>query len=175
MTEEHRLRVTRASSTIQAVYKVIVVGTDGSDTARVAVQTATTLASLTGATLHVVHAAKRKDPGVISFAATGGVSELAAADHNKEIAAESREICEEAAVEARRLGVDVKLHAVPGEPADALIEVAEAEGADLIVVGNRRMSGARRFVLGSVPNTVSHHCPCSLLIADTTSADHASA
>jgi nucleotide-binding universal stress UspA family protein len=153
------------------VYKVIVVGTDGSDTARVAVQKATTLASLTGATLHVVHAAQRRSPGVIAFAASGGVSELAAADKNKAIVAESREICEQAATEARRLAVEFKLHPVAGEPADALIAVAEDVGADLLVVGNRGMSGARRFVLGSVPNTVSHHCPCSLLIVDTTSDD----
>ena len=153
------------------VYSVIVVGTDGSDTADIAVQQATTLASLTGATLHVVHAAERRSPGAVSFAASGGLSELAAADKNKAIVAESRRICVESATEARRIGVEVKLHAVPGEPADALIAVAENVGADLLVVGNRGMSGARRFVLGSVPNTVSHHCPCSLLIVDTTS-DH---
>jgi nucleotide-binding universal stress UspA family protein len=153
------------------VYKVIVVGTDGSDTARVAVEAATRLASLTGATLHILHAAERRSPGVIAFAASGGVSELAAADKNKAIAAESRRICEEAATEARRLAVEVELHSVSDEPADALIGVAETVGADLLVVGNRGMSGARRFVLGSVPNTVSHHCPCSLLIVDTTS-DH---
>jgi nucleotide-binding universal stress UspA family protein len=153
------------------VYKVIVVGTDGSDTAGIAVQQATTLASLTGATLHVVHAAERRSAGVVAFAASGGLSELAAADKNKAIVAESRRICEESATEARSIGVAVKLHALPSEPADALIAVAEDVGADLLVVGNRGMSGARRFVLGSVPNTVSHHCPCSLLIVDTTS-DH---
>src|SRR4051812_20667597 len=103
------------------MYEVIVVGTDGSDTARIAVGEATSLASLTGATLHVVHAAARRSPGVIAFAASGGVSELAAADKNKVIAAESRQLCEEAATEARRLGLDVKIHAVPGEPAEALI------------------------------------------------------
>jgi len=152
------------------VYKVIVVGTDGSDTARIAVGEATTLASLTGATLHIVHAAPRRTPGVIAFAASGGVSEIAAADKNKAIVAESRRICEDAATEARSLGVEVKIHPVAGEAADALISVAEDVGADLLVVGNRGMSGARR-VLGSVPNTVSHHSPCSLLIVDTTSDD----
>ncbi len=153
------------------MYTVIVVGTDGSETARVAVVAATTLASLTGATLHVVHAAQRRSPGVIAFAASGGVSELAAADKNKAIAADSVRIFEEATTEAERLGVAVKLHAVSSEPADALVTIAEEVGADLLVVGNRGMSGARRFVLGSVPNSVSHHCPCSLLIVDTTSDD----
>jgi nucleotide-binding universal stress UspA family protein len=169
------LRPIAPASTIPVVYQVIVVGTDGSDTARVAVREATTLASLTGATLHVVHAAQQRSPGVIAFAASGGVSELAARDKNKAIAAESRRICEEAATEARSLAVEVELHAVSGEAAEALIAVAELVGADLLVVGNRGMSGARRFVLGSVPNTVSHHCPCSLLIVDTTSAAGAAA
>ena len=61
----------------------------------------------------------------------------------------------------------IEMHSVPGEPADVLIGVAEEFGAGLVVVGNRGMSGARRFILGSVPNKVSHHCPCSLLIVDT--------
>ena len=57
-----------------------------------------------------------------------------------------------------------------GDAADALIRVATNARADLIVVGNRGMAGARRFVLGSVPNKVSHHCPSSLLIVDTSQA-----
>jgi nucleotide-binding universal stress UspA family protein len=169
------LRATPSTATILFVYQVIVVGTDGSVRASIAVHEATTLASLTGATLHIVRAAQKRDPGVIAFTASGGVSEIAAADKNREIAAESRRICEEAATEARRLGVEVRLHEAWDEPADALVGIAEDVGADLLVVGNRGMSGARRFVLGSVPNTVSHHCPCSLLIVDTTSAADAAA
>lgn len=153
------------------VYKVIVVGTDGSGRANLAVGQATELASWSGATLHIVHATQRRAPGVIAFAASGGVSEIAAADKNKAIAAESRRVCAEAAAEARSHGVTVKVHAVAGEPADALLAVAGEVDADLLVVGNRGMTGARRFVLGSVPNTVSHHSPCSLLIVDTTSDD----
>jgi nucleotide-binding universal stress UspA family protein len=54
-----------------------------------------------------------------------------------------------------------------GDPADAIIDAAEEEGADLIVVGNRGMQGAKRFLLGSVPNRVAHHAPCSVLIVHT--------
>jgi nucleotide-binding universal stress UspA family protein len=50
------------------------------------------------------------------------------------------------------------------------VKVASAASADLVVVGNRGMSGMRRFVLGSVPNKVAHHCPTSLLIVDTSQA-----
>ena len=55
-----------------------------------------------------------------------------------------------------------------GDPADAILDVAEERDADLIVVGNKGMTGAKRFLLGSVPNKVSHHAPCSVLIIRTT-------
>ena len=66
--------------------------------------------------------------------------------------------------------MQAETHNVGGDPADALMRVATDTGADLLVVGNRGMAGARRFVLGSVPNKVSHHCPASLLIVDTSKA-----
>ena len=56
----------------------------------------------------------------------------------------------------------------PGRPADAILDVAEEKDADLIVVGNKGMTGAKRFLLGSVPNKVSHHAPCSVMIIRTT-------
>ena len=59
-------------------------------------------------------------------------------------------------------------YAREGDPADAILDVAEERGADLIVVGNKGMTGAKRFLLGSVPNKVSHHAPCSVLIIRTT-------
>ena len=55
-----------------------------------------------------------------------------------------------------------------GDPADAILDVAEQVNADLIVVGNKGMTGAKRFLLGSVPNKVSHHAPCSVIIIRTT-------
>lgn len=56
-----------------------------------------------------------------------------------------------------------------GDPADALIGLADAEHADLIVVGNKGMAGAQRFLLGSVPNKISHQAGCDVLVAHTTS------
>ena len=69
---------------------------------------------------------------------------------------------------AAAAGVTVERHARQGDPADAILDVAEEIGADLIVVGNKGMTGAKRFLLGSVPNKVSHHAPCSVLIIRTT-------
>jgi nucleotide-binding universal stress UspA family protein len=68
---------------------------------------------------------------------------------------------------ARSAGVEVKIHGKAGAPADAICEVAAEVDADLIIVGNKGMKGVRR-VLGSVPNSVAHQAPCSVLIAATT-------
>ena len=73
-----------------------------------------------------------------------------------------------AAAEARAAGIEVRTHPVEADPADAILNVAEEIKADLIVVGNKGMTGARRYILGSVPNNVSHHAPCSVIIVRTT-------
>src|ERR671925_442344 len=73
-----------------------------------------------------------------------------------------------AAAQAQELGLEVASFARQGDPADAILDVAEEQRADLIVVGNKGMTGAKRFLLGSVPNKVSHHAPCSVLIIRTT-------
>ena len=79
------------------------------------------------------------------------------------------DLLQTAAQEARGAGVGgVETFARQGDAADAILDVAEEQRADLIVVGNRGMTGAKRFLLGSVPNKVSHHAPCSVLIVRTT-------
>jgi len=76
---------------------------------------------------------------------------------------------EESRREALDAGVgDVETFARQGDAADAILDVAEEQRSDLIVVGNKGMTGAKRFLLGSVPNKVSHHAPCSVLIVRTT-------
>ena len=73
-----------------------------------------------------------------------------------------------AATTAKEAGIEATTHAREGEPADAILDVAEETHADLVVVGNKGMTGAKRFLLGSVPNKVSHHAPCSVYIVRTT-------
>jgi nucleotide-binding universal stress UspA family protein len=75
---------------------------------------------------------------------------------------------EAAAEVARAAGVEAHTYPRQGDPADAILDVAEEREADLIIVGNKGMTGAKRFLLGSVPNKVSHHAPCSVLIIRTT-------
>ena len=66
-------------------------------------------------------------------------------------------------------GVAIDTKVAEGEPSAALIEACRAGDYDLMVLGNRGMTGVTRFLrLGSVPNKVSHHLPCSVLIVKTT-------
>jgi nucleotide-binding universal stress UspA family protein len=147
------------------LFKRIVVGTDGSETAAEAVRQAIELAKVTEATLDVVSAyepvpgdrlreEEQEVPGDIAYAV--GPRE----DVNV--------VLEGAEAEAKQAGVEVRTHPREGDPADALLDVAEECGAELIVVGNKGMTGARRFLLGSVPNKISHHAPCGVYIVRTT-------
>ena len=143
----------------------IVVGTDGSETAAQAVTQAIELAKLSGAQLSIV-SAYSPAPG----RRVQAEQQEAPADVHYELG--PREdvnlVLDAAAAEAKKAGVDVQTHPVEADPADAILNVAEETKADLIVVGNKGMTGARRYLLGSVPNNVSHHAPCSVLIARTT-------
>jgi nucleotide-binding universal stress UspA family protein len=132
----------------------IVVGTDGSPTAKRAVAEAVRLAGALGAELHIVSA---WEP--MTGVAAGFVMPPVEEDPTAEALAE-------AADAVRSADVPVKTHAVRGGAPDALLDVAAAVGANLIVVGNQRMHGARR-VLGSVPNAVSHRARCNVLIVST--------
>lgn len=68
--------------------------------------------------------------------------------------------------EYRRAGVDATTAIGEGKPAKVLLEEAVAVGAEMIVVGNRRMQGVSR-VLGSIANEVAHHAPCDVYIVKT--------
>ena len=80
------------------------------------------------------------------------------------------ERAERAQIIAKEVGVkEVRRRTSSGDPASAIIEVAEDTGGDLIVVGSKGMASPSRFVLGSVPNKVSHHTPCDVMIVHTVS------
>lgn len=149
------------------MYGNIVVGTDGSDTAKIAVAHAIALAQAGGGTVHVVHAYQNVSLGMAAIAAGTGGPAVDLDRLNSGLEGHAAEVVAEVVADCERGGVRVEPHIVSGEPADALVTIAEKVGADLVVVGNRGMSGMKRFMLGSVPNRISHHCPCSLLIVDT--------
>jgi nucleotide-binding universal stress UspA family protein len=147
------------------LFDSIVVGTDGSETAKEAVRQATELAKTLDAQIHLVSAyepvsdsrlreERREVPDDLQWM----VNPREDVDATLRAAAESIE----------ENGVEVSTYAREGDPADAILDVAEEKNADLIVVGNKGMTGAKRFLLGSVPNKVSHHAPSSVMIIRTT-------
>ena len=147
------------------MFSSIVVGTDGSATAGAAVQQAARLGRDSGATLHVVSAYRVAN----AHLAAPEVAMLAAAavDAQTEQQKATEQLLDETASKLRAEGLHVETYLCRGDAADAIIDVAEHEKADLIVVGNKGMTGTRRFLLGSVPNKVSHHAPCSVMIVRT--------
>jgi nucleotide-binding universal stress UspA family protein len=147
------------------VFQSIVVGTDGSDTARVAVDAAIELARLSGARLELVSAYEPVPAQRLRAEARQVPADLQWMVNPRE------DVDATLAAAAERVaaaGVQSRSWAREGDPADAILDVAEELAADLIVVGNKGMTGAKRFLLGSVPNKVSHHAPCSVMIIRTT-------
>jgi nucleotide-binding universal stress UspA family protein len=144
----------------------IVVGTDGSETASKAVREAAQLAAKVGAAVYLVSAFEPVSTQRLREESRQVPDDLAHMVNPREdvdaLLREAKEAVEEEGV------TDVHTMAREGDPADAILDVAEEHGLDLIVVGNKGMSGAKRFLLGSVPNKVSHHAPCSVLIVRTT-------
>ena len=140
------------------MYSTIVVGADGSDTAAEAVRHAAALAGQFDAHLHIVSAYK---PTPVDTRGLPPEVSNAVRDASK-----VESLLADLSSRLRPSGVRITTHACKGDAADAIIDVATQEDADLIVVGNKGMKGARR-VLGSVPNSIAHHAPCATLIVYT--------
>ena len=136
------------------MFSTIVVGTDGSQTAKRAVAVAADLARQMGGRLHLVNG--YRDPGGLGIATGRSRWEEA-----------SEAVLDEALDDPALSDLAVERHSVVGGPTDALVAVAEEIGADLIVVGNRGLQGARRTP-DSIPETVAHRAPCHVLIVKTT-------
>jgi nucleotide-binding universal stress UspA family protein len=147
------------------MFSSIVVGTDGSETAREAVTQAVELAGRLNATVHLVSAYEPVSGPRLRDGPAGEVR--AGADWAVNQLGEVEATLAEAAAVARQAGVAVAVYARQGDAADAILDVAEERGADLVIVGNKGLTGAKRFLLGSVPNKVSHYAPCSVMIIRT--------
>jgi len=139
---------------------IIVVGVDGSGTAKKAAESARDLAAAVGASLHVVSAFDSDRTEIFG----SGSDQWIVSD------ADGAENIAKTVAEGLSGSVKVTYSAARGKPADALIKEAERLDATMIVVGNRRMRGIGR-VLGSVANSVAHNAPCDVYIANTYDAD----
>ena len=143
----------------------IVVGTDGSETAGEAVRQATELAKAVGARIHLVSAFEPVGNQRLREERTQVPDDMQWMVNERE---DVEATLNTAADQIKEDGVKVEVFPREGDPADAILDVAEEQNADLIVVGNKGMTGAKRFLLGSVPNKISHHAPCSVMIIRTT-------
>jgi ubiquinone biosynthesis protein len=125
----------------------IVVATDRSKTAERAVAWAGELAGRYGAELVIVQVIPADNGEVDVAAAEESLSELA-----RELAGE-------------RGRAAVRVHP---DPPQAIVDAAADENADVLVVGNAGMSGRKEFLLGNVPNRISHNARCTVVIVNTT-------
>lgn len=145
--------------------ELILVGTDGSETATMAVSEAADLAANLDAKLLILTAFPNGADTTLGEQARN----MPAPKHwRSSRRAEAQEVLAQAVEALGRTDVPVETVAQEGDPAEAIISVAEARQADIIVVGNKGMTGIKRFLLGSVPSRVAHHAPCSVFIARTT-------
>ena len=139
------------ASVTATMYRKILVAADGSKTAAKAVDRAAEVARATGATVTVL---------------TVGPAEKALRTAQAEVERITNKIDADADTGAGTVEVQAKVD--QGDPSEVILDEATTGGYDLLVVGNKGMTGASRFLLGSVPNKISHHAPCALLIVRTT-------
>jgi nucleotide-binding universal stress UspA family protein len=136
---------------------VYVIGIDGSRTAATAAERAGSLAAETNADIHVVCAYRESGSSTVGVGSdTFTFSGLS----------EAEQTAEQQASAYRAAGLTATFAVAEGKPANVILDEAERVGAELIVVGNRRMQGAKR-VLGAVANDIIHKAPCDVLLVKT--------
>jgi nucleotide-binding universal stress UspA family protein len=142
--------------------KTIAVGTDGSDTAKVAVDFAMDMAERYGAKLIIASAYRPVAEDQLRRAQADAPQDIQwSINPSEEVDATLRKVEDR----AKDKGLSYASEARNGDPAEVLCDIAEAHGADVLVVGNK---GMQRRILGSVPNTVAHKAPCSVVVVKTT-------
>lgn len=140
----------------------VAVGTDGSGTADKAVEFAIDLAARYEAKIVFISAYVPVAESRLKREAREAPEDLQWTINPAEDVDATLRDCEERAEER---GLRWASEARQGDPAKILVELAAGNGADVLVIGNK---GMERKVLGSVPNSVSHNAPCSVLIVKTT-------
>lgn len=145
------------------MYERIVVGTDGSEQALDAVRAAGKLAELCGLSkIHVVAACHSYSPQEMARIR----AELPAEFHDVVSPHLDAQDHLNQANSVLAAAISVEPHERTGDPADAILGVAELINADLIVVGARGLGAIERFIRGSVSTRIAHHSPCDVLIVE---------
>jgi len=142
--------------------QTVAVGTDGSGTADKAVEFAIDLAARYEARIVFISAYTPVPESRLARERTQAPDDLQWTINPAEDVAATLRACEERAEER---GLRWASESREGDAAKVLVELAGSTDADILVIGNK---GMKRKVLGSVPNSVSHNAPCSVLIVKTT-------
>jgi nucleotide-binding universal stress UspA family protein len=140
----------------------VAVGTDGSETASIAVDFAIDLAQKYDARLIAISSYKPVSESRLKSEQKDAPDEIQWSINPTEDVDAILAAVEEKAQEA---GLAVTTVAGDGDPADVLVDHAEEQGADILVVGNK---GMQRRILGSVPNSVAHKATCTVVVVKTT-------
>ena len=139
-------------------YRKMLVGYDGSKNARRALDRAVALAAETGASLRIVVAVSTIPP------VYGTSAPYYPANYAEEVAKEGKNSMDEAIARAKQSVQKASGAVMDGHPAQMILDSAEKEGSDLIVIGRRGISGVERFLLGSVSSSVVNHSKCDVLV-----------
>ena len=143
------------------MFRTVVVGTDGSPRAQRAIKEAIDVCKSQGARLHIVACFGEHERHWESIQSSRDVAVVGLRDVAEQVLIREGRKAQEEGVESVDWG------AREGDPAEAILDAAEAEDADVIVVGNKGMTGRKRFLLGSVPDKVAHHATCTVMIVNT--------
>ena len=133
----------------------VMVGTDRSETADQAVHWAAGFAKRYDAELFVVQVVVPQYPSATEF---GAAEQTRAAAANNDLAHFAREIAGERGH---------ALVVLDADPALAIVRAVEQEAIDVLVVGNFGMAGRKEFLLGNIPNRISHNAHCTVIIVNT--------
>ena len=137
----------------------IVVGVDGSEGARVALEWALDEARLRGASVDAVHAWHSPSPVVPGRFGARPMTDEDAIDHARTAA---EHVLEKELQAVDTSGVEIEPIVPDASPANALLDIARR--AELLVVGTRGHGGFAGLLLGSVSQQVSHHAPCPVVV-----------
>jgi nucleotide-binding universal stress UspA family protein len=144
------------------VINTVAVGTDGTDTAEKAVDFAIDLAKRYEARLVVISAYRPVSESRLKAEQKDAPEDIQWSINPTEDVDAILSDVEEKAQEAGLATTTVAGH---GDPADVLVDHAEEQNADLLVIGNK---GMQRRILGSVPNSVAHKANCTVIVVKTT-------
>lgn len=134
------------------MYKKILIPVDGSEKASLAARQAAELASILGSEVTLFH--------VVPVLPVDRFRSIVA----EESRTQGKELLEQLRKELDKFNITIDTDMVPGHPADAICLKARSDKYDLIIMGNRGLSGVKGYLMGSVSSAVTRYAPCPVLV-----------